>query len=81
LQTKIGREHFCQRREDAEGLTPVKFLTDWMPQPEHGGFYQALAKGYYRDVGLDVKLFPAGRVHALSRSWSSDRRDRDDAER
>src|SRR4051812_20766247 len=42
------------------GLIPVRFLTDWMPQPEHGGFYQALAKGYYRDAGLDVKIIPGG---------------------
>lgn len=37
---------------------PVKlrFQTDWYPQAEHGGFYQALAKGYYREAGLDVEI-------------------------
>jgi NitT/TauT family transport system substrate-binding protein len=42
------------------GLTKVKFQTDWFPQPEHGGYYQALAKGYYRDEGLDVEILPGG---------------------
>jgi NitT/TauT family transport system substrate-binding protein len=33
---------------------------DWFPQPEHGGFYQALLAGYYREAGLDVKILPGG---------------------
>jgi len=41
-------------------LAKVVLQTDWMPQPEHGGFYQALAKGYYREAGLDVTLLPGG---------------------
>lgn len=42
------------------GLIPVKLQTDWYPQPEHGGFYEALLKGYYRQEGLDVKIVPGG---------------------
>ena len=38
----------------------VKLQADWYPQPEHGGFYTALAKGYYRDAGLDVQIIPGG---------------------
>src|SRR5260370_33657872 len=41
-------------------LTPIRFLTDWYPQPEHGGFYNALVRGYYKDVGLDVTIEPGG---------------------
>ena len=41
-------------------LTPVKFQTDWYPQPEHGGFYEALLKGYYNQEGLDVSIVPGG---------------------
>jgi NitT/TauT family transport system substrate-binding protein len=41
-------------------LLKVRFLTDWYPQAEHGGFYEALANGYYRDEGLDVELIPGG---------------------
>lgn len=33
---------------------------DWVAEPEHGGFYQALARGYFRDAGLDVTLTPGG---------------------
>jgi NitT/TauT family transport system substrate-binding protein len=33
---------------------------DWIPEPEHGGLYEALAKGYFRDAGLDVVLVPGG---------------------
>jgi NitT/TauT family transport system substrate-binding protein len=41
-------------------LTQVKFQTDWYPQPEHGGFYEALLKGYYKQEGLDVTIVPGG---------------------
>jgi len=41
-------------------LIAVKFQTDWYPQPEHGGFYEALLKGYYKQEGLDVKIIPGG---------------------
>ena len=34
--------------------------TDWYPQPEHGGFYEALLKGYYKQEGLDVTIVPGG---------------------
>ena len=33
---------------------------DWIAEPEHGGFYQAQARGYFRDEGLDVTLIPGG---------------------
>ncbi|GAB1488362.1 ABC transporter substrate-binding protein [Opitutaceae bacterium] len=38
----------------------VVMQTDWLPQAEHGGFYQALAKGYYAEAGLAVELLPGG---------------------
>jgi NitT/TauT family transport system substrate-binding protein len=46
----------------AEAAAPpkIRFKTDWYPQAEHGGFYQALAKGYYRDAGLDVEIVQGG---------------------
>jgi NitT/TauT family transport system substrate-binding protein len=55
----------CGRKTQAgsttsAGLVKVRFQTDWYPQPEHGGYYQALAKGYYADEGLDVELIPGG---------------------
>lgn len=53
----------CDRPPEAKAavtLRKVKFQTDWFPQAEHGGFYQALAKGYYRDAGLEVEIIPGG---------------------
>ena len=38
----------------------VVLQTDWFPQGEHGGYYQALANGYYTEVGLDVDIWPGG---------------------
>jgi NitT/TauT family transport system substrate-binding protein len=42
------------------GLFPIVFQTDWYPQPEHGGFYQADLQGLYKAAGLDVKILPGG---------------------
>jgi NitT/TauT family transport system substrate-binding protein len=44
----------------AAELRPISFVTDWKAQAEHGGFYQALANGYYADAGLDVTIRPGG---------------------
>jgi NitT/TauT family transport system substrate-binding protein len=41
-------------------LRKVVLQTDWFPQAEHGGFYQALAKGFYAEAGLDVEIWPGG---------------------
>jgi len=38
----------------------VVFGTDWRAQAEQGGFYQALAKGFYEDAGLDVTIRQGG---------------------
>lgn len=47
-------------REMEGDLVHVTFATDWKAQAEHGGFYQALAKGYYEDAGLDVEILQGG---------------------
>ncbi len=41
-------------------LTPVSFATDWKAQAEQGGFYQALAMGFYEARGLDVTIRQGG---------------------
>lgn len=38
----------------------VRFGTNWVAEPEHGGFYQAVADGTYRKHGLDVTIVPGG---------------------
>ncbi|MFM1991924.1 MAG: hypothetical protein RJA99_4881 [Pseudomonadota bacterium] len=55
----------------------VVFATNWKAQAAHGGFYQALADGTYKRLGLDVEirqggpqvnnrpLLPAGRIDFL----------------
>lgn len=44
----------------AAELTPVRYGLNWLPQPEHGGFFQAVADGSYAACGLDVTLVPGG---------------------
>lgn len=40
---------------------------DWFPEPQHGGLYQALAKGYFEEEGLEVELRPGGpNINVLS---------------
>jgi NitT/TauT family transport system substrate-binding protein len=41
-------------------LTKIILQTDWYAQAEHGGYYQAMLKGYYREAGLDVTIQQAG---------------------
>jgi NitT/TauT family transport system substrate-binding protein len=40
--------------------THITFVTDWKAQAEHGGFYEALAEGYYAKRGLDVTIRAGG---------------------
>jgi NitT/TauT family transport system substrate-binding protein len=38
----------------------VRFATNWVAEPEQGGYYQALADGTYKKYGLDVTIVPGG---------------------
>ncbi|HTW53565.1 MAG TPA: ABC transporter substrate-binding protein [Stellaceae bacterium] len=44
----------------AQTLDKVTFGTNWVAEAEHGGFYQALADGTYRQHGLDVTIVQGG---------------------
>jgi NitT/TauT family transport system substrate-binding protein len=44
----------------AQQLDAVKFGTNWVAEAEHGGFYQAVADGTYKQYGLDVTIVPGG---------------------
>src|ERR1700757_1140540 len=44
----------------AQALDKVRFGTNWVAEAEHGGFYQALADGTYKQYGLDVTIVPGG---------------------
>jgi NitT/TauT family transport system substrate-binding protein len=48
------------RNARAQSLVKVSYQTGWLAQAEHGGYYQALATGLYRDAGLDVDIRKGG---------------------
>lgn len=55
----------CGRKDGTAAGDPnlpvkIRFQTDWYPQPEHGGYYQALARGFYAEEGLEVEILPGG---------------------
>ena len=41
-------------------LTPVKLQLQWVAQAQFAGYYAAVAKGYYKDEGLDVQIVEGG---------------------
>ena len=60
LAAGCGKKAETAAAPGTPALIKVRFQTDWFPQPEHGGYYQALAKGYYVAEGLDVEILPGG---------------------
>src|SRR5262245_13837508 len=44
----------------AFALDEVSFGTNWLAEPEHGGFYQAVADGTYEKYGLKVTIVQGG---------------------
>jgi NitT/TauT family transport system substrate-binding protein len=53
------------------GATKIIIQADWYPQPEHGGFYTAIAKGIYANEGLDVSVQPGGPYVSVEKQVSS----------
>ncbi len=47
-------------RPRAQTLDKVIFQTDWRAQAEHGGYYQAIAAGLYRQAGIECDLRQGG---------------------
>ncbi len=54
-------------------LLPISVQLDWFPEPEHGGLYQALAKNYFSDEGLDVTLISGGNNILVTQMLASGR--------
>jgi NitT/TauT family transport system substrate-binding protein len=48
---------------------------DWVAEPEHGGLYEAAAKGYFRDAGLDVVLLQGGANAFVMQKLATDKAD------
>ncbi|MFD0692585.1 ABC transporter substrate-binding protein [Paenibacillus sp. GCM10027628] len=44
----------------AKAAVPATLILNWFAEPEHGGNFAAVAKGFYKDAGLDVTLTPGG---------------------
>src|SRR5580692_1945118 len=44
----------------AAAADKVSFGLNWIPDTEHGGFYQAVVDGTYAKYGLDVTIVPGG---------------------
>ena len=44
----------------AQAADKITLGTDWRAEPEHGGYYQALATGLYAKAGLDVTIRQGG---------------------
>jgi NitT/TauT family transport system substrate-binding protein len=62
----------CHRApSDSGGATKIVLQADWYPQPEHGGFYTAIAKGLYANEGLDVSVQPGGPYVSVEKQVSS----------
>ena len=61
----------CHSASTPTGLTKVVLQADWYPQPEHGGFYTALVKSYYRDQGLDLEILPGGPYISVEKQVAS----------
>ncbi len=51
---------FAAASSPAFALDKVTFGTNWLADPEAGGFYQALVDGTYAKYGLDVTIRPGG---------------------
>jgi NitT/TauT family transport system substrate-binding protein len=41
-------------------LEPAVFIPQWIPQAQFAGYYVAYEKGFYRRLGLDVRILPGG---------------------
>lgn len=60
LAASLSASACGQPRPATNGRTRIRFATDWRAQAEQGGFYQAAARGFYADKGLDVTLIQGG---------------------
>jgi NitT/TauT family transport system substrate-binding protein len=54
----------CAKKDAAAptAAAPFKITVqlDWVPEPEHGGFFQAQARGFFKEAGLEIELVPGG---------------------
>ena len=63
----------CGKKAASPGDLPkVNFTHDWVPEPEHGGYYAADINGYWREAGVEVNVIPGGPNAEIERIVSID---------
>jgi NitT/TauT family transport system substrate-binding protein len=51
----------CGKKPAASNALPkINFTHDWVPEPEHGGYYAAQLNGYWKEAGVEVNVMPGG---------------------
>jgi NitT/TauT family transport system substrate-binding protein len=60
VTTLTGLVGLIGMSSSAFALDKVTFGTNWLADPEAGGYYQALVDGTYNKYGLDVTILPGG---------------------
>lgn len=52
-KTNLYKEQSQQKQ-----ISQISFVFDWTPNTNHTGIYVALAKGWYKQAGIDIKFLP-----------------------
>lgn len=70
----------CERKRESAHVKPVGLIKiviqcDDAPRAELGGFYQALARGYYQQAGLEVEIQPGSPAADVCGAVSESRAD------
>jgi NitT/TauT family transport system substrate-binding protein len=52
--------HSADTTSQTPALYKLTVQLDWVAEPEHGGIYQAAARGFFAAEGLDVTIVPGG---------------------
>ena len=55
--TKTMAEPATAVAQPTKATTKLSVALDWYPNSDHAGLFMAQAEGFYRDAGLDVKLY------------------------
>ena len=50
----------CDNGDQASGPAKIRLALNWKPEPQFGGFYDAMARDLYAREGLDVEILPGG---------------------
>ncbi len=50
----------CLSSATVEAKTTIRLALHWQPQAQFAGYFVALEKGFYRELGIDMVLLPGG---------------------